>query len=239
MSEEMKVETMADYEKELEASIKEYSERSSGYVETEDAQAEKWQELRQMMDEKTVVKVKIKEAVKGGVVTSYEEMRAFIPASQLSVSYVEKLEDWVGKYVEAVIITVDPEKKRLVLSSKAVEKEKQDAQKAEKMASYQAGAIVEGKVETLQPYGAFVNLGDGVTGLLHISQISNQRIKHPSVVLKEGQTVKVKILSIADGRIGLSMKALETEREPEPVFDYKETGSVSTGLGDLLKGIKL
>ena len=188
------------------------------------------------------VKVKIAEAVKGGVVTSLEEVRAFIPASQLSTEYVEKLEDWQGKYVEAVIITVDPEKKRLVLSGREVEKEKKEAQKKERMAQFKAGDIVEGTVDSIKPYGAFIKLDDGVDGLLHVSQISTQRIKHPSAVLTEGQTVKVKILSTQEGKLSLSMKVLaeqQADKEEHETFDYKETGSVSTGLGDLLKGLKL
>ena len=196
----------------------------------------------QMMEDRTVVKVKIAEAVKGGVVTSLEEVRAFIPASQLSTEYVEKLEDWQGKYVEAVIITVDPEKKRLVLSGREVEKEKKEAQKKERMAQFKAGDVVEGTVDSIKPYGAFIKLDDGVDGLLHISQISTQRIKHPSAVLTEGQTVKVKILSAQEGKLSLSMKVLaeqQADKEEHETFDYKETGSVSTGLGDLLKGLKL
>lgn len=199
-------------------------------------------QFAQMMEDRTVVKVKIAEAVKGGVVTSLEEVRAFIPASQLSTEYVEKLEDWQGKYVEAVIITVDPEKKRLVLSGREVEKEKKEAQKKERMAQFKAGDVVEGTVDSIKPYGAFIKLDDGVDGLLHISQISTQRIKHPSAVLTEGQTVKVKILSAQEGKLSLSMKVLaeqQADKEEHETFDYKETGSVSTGLGDLLKGLKL
>ena len=202
----------------------------------------KWAQFAQMMEDRTVVKVKIAEAVKGGVVTSLEEVRAFIPASQLSTEYVEKLEDWQGKYVEAVIITVDPEKKRLVLSGREVEKEKKEAQKKERMAQFKAGDVVEGTVDSIKPYGAFIKLDDGVDGLLHISQISTQRIKHPSAVLTEGQTVKVKILSAQEGKLSLSMKVLaeqQADKEEHETFDYKETGSVSTGLGDLLKGLKL
>ena len=185
---------------------------------------------------------KITEAVKGGVVAFVDEVRAFIPASQLSAEYVEKLEDWQGKSIETVIITVDPEKKRLVLSGREVEKEKKAEARKERLAQFKAGDVVEGTVDSIKDYGAFVKLADGIDGLVHISQISTQRIKHPGAVLKEGQTVKVKILSIADGKISLSMKALiqqETEEEEHETFDYKETASATTGLGDLLKGLKL
>ena len=114
---------------------------------------------------------------------------------------------------DPIIITVDPEKKRLVLSGREVEKEKKAAQRKERLAQFKAGDVVEGTVDNIKDYGAFVKLADGIDGLLHISQISTQRIKHPGAVLKEGQTVKVKILSIADGKISLSMKALESDSQ--------------------------
>lgn len=244
MSEEMKnekvQETMEDFAAELEASYKEYDEkRSQAYVADETPDAEKWQEVKQLQADHAVVNVKIKEIVKGGAVAYLDELRAFIPASQLSLEYVEKLEDWVGRHIEAYIITADPENKKLVLSAKELLKERRDAEVKEKMGAFKVGQVVEGTVESLKDYGAFVELTDGVTGLLHISQISNQRIKHPGVVLKEGQKVKVKILSVADGKISLSMKALEADEQEEPVdFHYESTGEAATGLGDLLKNLK-
>ena len=239
---EAPAETMEDYAAELEASYKAFDERHFVLPEADDAEGEKWAEFAQMMADRTIVKVKITEAVKGGVVAFVDEVRAFIPASQLSAEYVEKLEDWQGKSIETVIITVDPEKKRLVLSGREVEKEKKAEARKERLAQFKAGDVVEGTVDSIKDYGAFVKLADGIDGLVHISQISTQRIKHPGAVLKEGQTVKVKILSIADGKISLSMKALiqqETEEEEHETFDYKETASATTGLGDLLKGLKL
>lgn len=233
-------ETMEDYAAELEASYKEYDERrNQTCVEEESPDAEKWQEIKQMQADRTVVKVKIKEIVKGGAVAYIDELKAFIPASQLSLEYVEKLEDWAGKYIEAYIITAEPENKRLVLSAKELLKERRDEERKAKMAAFKAGDIVEGTVDSLKNYGAFVELAEGVTGLLHISQISNQRIKHPGVVLKEGQKVKVKVLSVEEGKISLSMKALEPEEKEETFdFEYKSSGEASTGLGDLLKGLK-
>ena len=239
MSEAVK-ETMEDFAKELEASYKEFDEHRNAYQDQEGPDAEKWAELITMMQEKTVVNVKVKEAVKGGLVTYVGEIQGFIPASQISTQYVEKLEDWVGKHLDVIAITVDPEKKKLVLSGKAVMKEKEEAEKAAKLAAVKVGAVVEGTVDSLKDYGAFVNLEGGLSGLLHVSQISKQRIKHQGVVLQEGQTVTVKITAVKDGKISLSMKALETEEKvQEEVFDYKETGTAVTGLGALLKGLKL
>lgn len=239
MSEEVK-ESMDDFARELEASYKEFDQRRSTVQEQEGPNAEKWAELAQMMLDKTMVKVKVKEAVKGGLVTYIDEIQGFIPASQISTKYVEKLEDCVGQYLEVVPITVDPANKKLVLSGKVVMKEREEAEKAEKMAAVKVGAVVEGKVDSIKDYGAFVDLDGGLTGLLHVSQISNQRIKNPGAVLKEGQRVTVKIIGIKEGKISLSMKALEGGSETrEEVFDYKETGAATTGLESLLKGLKL
>lgn len=236
------VETMEDYAAELEASYKTLNKRNIELVEDESGVLEKWAGFAQMMQDRTVLTVKIAEAVKAGVVAFVDDVRAFIPASQLSTEYVEKLEDWQGKSVDVIVITADVEKKRLVLSGREVEKERKEAARKEQMAQFKAGDVVEGTVDSLKNYGAFIKLADGVDGLLHVSQISTQRIKHPGVVLKEGQTVKVKILSVADGKLSLSMKALSApagEEEHYERFDYKETASVTTGLGDLLKGLKL
>jgi len=213
MSEEVK-ETMEDFASELEASYKEFDERRNPYQEQEGPDAEKWAELVQQMQDKAVLNVKVKEAVKGGLVTYVNDIQGFIPASQISTKYVEKLEDMVGQHLEVTPITVVPENKKLVLSGRAVMKQKEEEEKAAKMAAVEVGAVVEGTVDSLKDYGAFVNLDDGLSGLLHVSQISTQRIKHPGVVLKEGQKVTVKIIGIKDGKISLSMKALAQE---EPV----------------------
>lgn len=238
-----KTESMSDFKAELEKSYQEYDQKGTqSFVENDSPDAEKWQELKQMQDDKTVVKVKIKEIVKGGAIAFVDEIRAFIPASQISLGYVEKLEDWVGKQLETYIITVDAEKKRLVLSARELLRERRDAERKARMNAFKAGDVVEGVVESLKDYGAFVKLDEGVTGLLHVSQISRQRIKHPSVVLQEGQTVKVKIRDVADGKISLTMRNLEAEeapREEKSDFHYKNSAAVTTGLGDLLKGLKL
>ena len=152
---EAPAETMEDYAAELEASYKAFDERHFELPEADDAEGEKWAEFAQMMADRTIVKVKITEAVKGGVVAFVDEVRAFIPASQLSAEYVEKLEDWQGKSIETVIITVDPEKKRLVLSGREVEKEKKAEARKERLAQFKAGDVVEGTVDSIKDYGAF------------------------------------------------------------------------------------
>lgn len=201
-----------------------------------------WDRLKKLMEDRTVVKVKISEVVNAGAVAYLEGIRGFIPASRLSDEYVEDLKEWDQKTVEVTVINVDEEEHRLVLSGREVAREKKQEEKNRQIEKCEAGAVMTGTVETLKPYGAFVTLENGLTGLLHISQISTQRIKHPGAVLKEGQEVKVKIIAVGDGKISLSMKVLAeeaAEAESHETFDYKEEGQASTGLAALLKGIKL
>ena len=201
-----------------------------------------WDKLKKMMEERTVVKVKISEVVNAGAVAYLEGIRGFIPASRLSDEYVEDLKEWDGKTIEVTVITADEEERRLVLSGQEPAREKKQAETNRKIEKCEVGAVMNGTVETIKPYGAFVALENGLTGLLHISQISTQRIKHPGAVLKEGQEVRVKILSTADNKISLSMKVLAeeaTEAESHSTYDYKEEGQASTGLAALLKNIKL
>lgn len=204
-----------------------------------------WDKLKTMMEEETIVTVKIQEAVKTGVVTYLEGIRAFIPASQLAADYVEDPASFVGKTIEVQVITVDREADKLVLSGKAVARAKEEEERNHRISMIVPGTVLEGVVETIKPYGAFVSLGSGLSGLLHISQISQKRISSPHAVLKEGQHVKVKVLNTKDNRISLSMKALEEEVEAEEAVitpeleKYVSKESTGTSLGDLLAGIKL
>lgn len=201
-----------------------------------------WDKLKKLMEDRTVVKVKISEVVNAGAIAYLEGIRGFIPASRLSDEYVEDLSEWNGKTVDVTVITADEETRRLVLSGREAAREKKQEETSRKIAKCEVGAVMKGTVETLKDYGAFVTLENGLTGLLHISQISTQRIKHPGAVLKEGQEVSVKILSTENSRISLSMKVLaeeQAEAESHETFDYKEEGQASTGLGALLRGLKL
>ena len=201
-----------------------------------------WDKLKEMMEAETVVTVRIKESVPSGVVAYLEGIRAFIPASQLALDYVEDTESWIGKEVKVKVITVDAETNKLVLSGKAVARAAAETERNHKISMLVPGSILEGTVESLMPYGAFVSLGDGLSGLVHISQICERRIKKPSEVLKEGQKVKVKVLNTNDGKISLSMKALEEEMiDTEPVEElssYTSNENVGSSLGALLSGLK-
>ena len=132
------------------------------------------------------MKVKISQTVNSGVIAYLYGIRAFIPASQLSIAYVEDLESWVGKEIEARIITASEEDNKLVLSGKEVEIELADKERASIISKLTRGSVTTGTVEKIMPYGAFVNIGEGLSGLVHISQISQKRIKSPNEVIKEG-----------------------------------------------------
>ncbi len=199
-----------------------------------------WDVLSQYKEEKTDITVKVSDAVNAGVVAYVEGIRGFIPASQLDLSYVEDTESYVGRKLTVRVITADPEKEKLVLSAKEVLKEQAKEEHDHKVAMIVPGTVLEGTVESLQTYGAFVDLKDGLTGLVHISQICQRRIKKPSEVLKVGDKVKVKVLNTNDGKISLSIKAASEEQEVEEAqsFDtsqYSSDESVGTSLGDLFK----
>lgn len=199
-----------------------------------------WDKIKEIADSDSYVDVKVSEAVKSGCVAFLEGIRGFIPASKLDLQFVEedKLSEYVGKTLKVKVITADKDADKLVLSAREYLKEQADAKRAEMISNVEVGLVTEGVVESLQNYGAFVNLGNGMTGLVHISQICNQRIAHPSSVLKVGQKVKVKVIAIKDGKLSLSMKALEeiaaTEITEEKI-EFESDGDATTSLGDLLK----
>ena len=200
-----------------------------------------WKKAAEYLENETVLDVKIGGVVNAGVIAYVEGLRGFIPASKLSLSYVENLEDFLNKEIQVRVITVDPEKKKLVLSAREILREKAAEARRNKISNVEIGLVTEGKVESIQPYGAFIDLGDGLSGLVHVSQISEKRIKSPDVVLKVGDTVKVKVIAVKDGKLSLSMKALndvaaEEIREEKVVLPKSE--ELTTSLGDLFKNIK-
>lgn len=203
-----------------------------------------WDTLKEAMEAKKRYSVKVASSVNGGVITYVEGIRAFIPASQLSTQYVEDVESYVGQTLTVVIITVDEDKQKLVLSAREVLREEESLAKTNKISHLQIGLVTTGIIEKIAPYGAFVNIGDGLSGLVHISQICGRRIKSPNEVVKEGQEVTVKIIDVKDGKVSLSMKAVEEDAEivedvEEVSFEYSSGEEAGTGLGALLANLKL
>ncbi len=202
--------------------------------------ADPWNIVKKYMDEKTVLPVKVEGIVNGGAIAMVEGIRGFIPASKLSLSYVEDLETYLLKDIEVQVIDVDPSKKRLVLSARDVLKKKEKEKRKEQVENIKVGTVMHGKVESLQDYGAFIRLDNGLSGLVHVSQISRKRVKVPKDVLSVGDEVDVKVIGVKDGKISLSMKALEENREAsDEKVTIPKAENIGTNLGDLVKNIKL
>ena len=203
---------------------------------------EAWEKMTEAMEERRIFTVKVLTSVNAGVVAYLEGLRGFIPASQLALEYVEDVDSFVGETLDVIVITADPEKNKLVLSAKEVAKEKAAKEHEKKLNALQKGFVTEGVIDRIESYGCFVNMGDGLTGLVHISQICNKFLKSPNEVVKLGQTVKVKVLDVEEGKIRLSMKAVEdiapeVEEEKESIEYHDE--EATTSLAGLLAGIKL
>nr|MBP3599105.1 S1 RNA-binding domain-containing protein [Eubacterium sp.] len=209
---------------------------------------ESWESLTAALADRRVYEVRVKQVVPSGVVAYVEGIRGFIPASQLALSYVEEdeLERYVGKMVKVRVITADEEANKLVLSAKEVAKEEVAKAHEAKLDALQKGYITEGTITRIESYGCFVEFGDELTGLVHISQICNKFLKSPKEVVSLGMKVKVKVLSVEDGKIRLSMKEAEdiapeveeAVKEEETSMEYTDE-EATTSLAGLLKGIQL
>lgn len=202
--------------------------------------ANPWNIVTDYMEKKTVLPVKVEGIVNGGVIAVVEGIRGFIPASQLSLSYIENLEDYLLQDIEVQVIEADQAENRLILSARGLLKEKEKAAKEALLASVKIDSVLTGTVESLQTYGAFIRLENGLSGLVHISQISDKRIKQASDVLEVGQSVDVKVIGIKEGKISLSMKALiEPKKEVVEKVEIPKAENIGTNLGDLFKNLKL
>ncbi|CAN6548417.1 unnamed protein product [Malus baccata var. baccata] len=177
-----------------------------------------WERCRQLQAEDVVVKGKVVGANKGGVVAVVEGLRGFVPFSQISTK--STAEDLLEKEIPLKFVEVDEEQSRLVLSNRKA--------MADNQAQLGIGSVVIGTVQSLKPYGAFIDIG-GINGLLHVSQISHDRVSDIATVLQPGDTLKVMILSHdrERGRVSLSTKKLEPTpgdmiRNPTLVFEKAE-----------------
>lgn len=202
-----------------------------------------WDKLQELKESKEVLDVVVKGVVNGGVVAYVEGVRGFIPASKLSFQYVEDTNEYLNRPIQVQVFDVEKEEKRLILSAREILREKAEEERKNKVSNLEIGLITEGIVESLQTYGAFVNLGNGLSGLVHISQICEKRIKKPSEVLSVGDKVKVKVTGIKDGKISLSIKEasdMMAKEIEEEVVELPDSGEeATTSLGSLFANIKL
>ncbi|MCR4843181.1 MAG: S1 RNA-binding domain-containing protein [Eubacterium sp.] len=233
-------ETMQDFEKELEKS---YEVMGDGENNTDELLA--WEKAKEYMESGEILSLEITGVVNKGVIVMVEGvLRGFVPASKLSLKKVEDLNDWLGKTVRLKVVTCDKDENKLVLSAREILKEERADEKRKKLDAVEVGAVMTGKVDSIKDYGAFIDLGDGLSGLLHVSQIANKRVKHPSDELKEGQEVTVKVTQKKDGKLSLSMKALldnsdSEDAEPREKVVIPKAENIGTSLGSILQGLKL
>lgn len=208
------------------------AEGADGQVKLSKVQADKitaWDKLAQAFEAKQAVEAKILEVVKGGVVAVVFGIRAFIPGSQLDIKYVEDLNAYVGQTLKAIPIEFDREKQRAVLSRKQLLLAEKEAKETELFNKLAVGQTLTGKVSRLANFGAFVDIG-GIDGLVHISDLSWQRVKTPQEVVNVGDEVKVVVLKVdaAAKKLSLSLKDVEID----PWFaaaDKLTVGSVVRG----------
>ncbi|AKA72297.1 30S ribosomal protein S1 [Clostridium scatologenes] len=188
-----------------------------------------WDELEKIFEEKADIETTVKEVVKGGVVTYIKGIRAFIPASQLSLSYVEDLKSFVGKTLTVKIIEFDKDKEKVVLSRKVIEKVEAESKKQQLLNSLKPGEKRSGVVSRLAKFGAFVDLG-GLDGLIHVSELSWKRVNNPSDVVSVGDKVEVYILSVdkESNKIALALKDVN-ENPWKSIGDKFKIGDIVDG----------
>lgn len=188
-----------------------------------------WDQLEDSLKNNNTFEVTVKEVVKGGVVTYVKGIRAFIPASQLSVSYVKDLNEFIGKTLNVKVIELDRSKERIVLSRREVESAELEVKKKGLWSEIKPGEKRAGIVSRLTKFGAFVDLG-GLDGLIHLSELSWKRVKNPSEVVSIGDKVEVYVLDVdkENNRISLALK--DVSEDPwNNVQDKYKVGSVVDG----------
>lgn len=175
-----------------------------------------WETMKKLMKDGLTLKAKILNANKGGLMLQVEALNGFMPVSQLSPDnyprvaggdknrILEKLKEMVGREMEVKVIDVNEAEEKLIVSERAVW---EDSQKAV-LESYKVGDTIEGEVSALTSFGAFLKFGQGLEGLVHISEIAWQRIDHPKDVLKVGDQVKAQIIQLDHSKIYLSIKRI-------------------------------
>ncbi|MEH7441716.1 30S ribosomal protein S1 [Heyndrickxia sp. MSNUG] len=190
-----------------------------------------WDQLKGKFESGEVFEAEVKDVVKGGLVVDLG-VRGFVPASLVESHFVEDFSDYKGKTLSFKIVELEQEKNRLILSHRAVVEQEQGKKKQDLLSAIQAGQVIEGTVQRITDFGAFVDIG-GVDGLVHISQLSHEHVEKPSDVVEEGQKVQVKVLSVDrdNERISLSIK----ETLPGPWADIEEKAPKGSTLEGTVK----
>jgi small subunit ribosomal protein S1 len=180
-----------------------------------------WENVEKMIADETVIDTKIIGFNKGGLIVAVGNLRGFVPSSQISAARraqssgdtpEQRWQKMVGQAISVRIIEVDRERRRLILSERSTSTESRSSMKDRVISELEEGKVYTGKVTSLADFGAFVNV-NGADGLVHLSELSWDRLQHPKEMLEVGQEVKVKVINIDRDkkRIGLSMRALQDD----------------------------
>jgi (E)-4-hydroxy-3-methyl-but-2-enyl pyrophosphate reductase len=172
-----------------------------------------WHKIEAAFNEKTPLEGYVKEIVKGGAIVEIMGIRTFMPASQFDIRYSEDLTSYMNNKVMVNVIEYDPEKRKVVVSRKTLLKKEQEAKEKAVWENIEAGQKLVGEVKRLTDFGAFVDIG-GVDGLIHISELSWSRVKHPSEVVKPGNKVEVVVLAVDKEKRKISLGLKQTMPEP-------------------------
>ena len=181
---------------------------------------EHWNEISDMYDNNAVIDVSVVNKVKGGVIASYKDVTGFIPISQLANRFVDNVDEFIGKILPVKITQLNKRRNKIVFSHRTFLDEERKLKIASLWGNINENDIIEGKIMRFTNYGAFIDVG-GIDGLLHISEISWGKITHPSDVLKIGESVKVKILSIDKDNEKVSLGLKQISVEPWKAIDDK------------------
>lgn len=226
------------------------NENDNGSIELsikETAELYSWDKLKEGMDKETVYSVKIAEVVNAGLIAYIENIRAFMPISQIAMEHIDDTTPYLNKTLEVYITETNKAQNKLIISAKKVAMQRAAQEKVAKISSLQKGLITTGIVEKIVPYGAFIRLEDDLSGLCHISEICGRRLQSPKEVLHLGDKVNVKIINVADGKVSLSIKQADASFGEEEVVEhisdvpteYSSNEEAATSLGSLFANIKL
>ena len=189
-----------------------------------------WQELEAAMQSKGAVRGVVTGSVKGGLTVDIGVIKAFLPGSLVDVRPVKDFDFLIGQEIEAIVIKMDEVRNNIVISRKAIMQEANSADREALLETLEEGKEVEGVIKNLADYGAFIDLG-GVDGLLHITDISWQRVNHPSEKLTIGDKIKVKVLNFDKEKMRVSLGLKQLTSSPwESISERLPMGKKVSGV---------
>lgn len=228
--------------------MKDFYDENSNTFAFEPNSKEFWEKMLEYKNNKTILTGKVVGLNFSGLIVDYEGFRMFMPSQMVSLKKSASFEQYLENNIDFVVVNLDPKKESVKISHREIELLEMKKAREEKINAISVGKSYEGTVESVKDYGAFIKIDEDVVGLCHISQVSHNKIKKLDSVLKVGDNVRVKVIKNENGKISLSIKALEKneseEKEMEAKnYDYKNlklhSGDATTSLGDLLDFISL